>query len=242
MLIERRPLRFLLVAAAILGAVIAVQTVETRASSQTPAKERCKRYERHALTENSRAVVVWIREADEPELPPTLSICRRRDGRIASLDAPIDFTSAFPPPTISLVGTKVAYAFQIGPSNAPQNPGELDEYITIIAVYDIENRRQRLIYRVGPARLMKIGSLVLSKRGSLAWIACPEPDRGPDQARLGPTCDGPGARDYVYVLPRGESRPRRVGAGRRIDPNSLKRMGDAITWREGRGWKRASFR
>jgi len=235
--------RAVLIAATLLGgAIAAIQTVETRASVQIAAKDRCKRYERHALLQDTSAVVVWIREfEEEPELPLTLSTCRRRDGEIGSLDSPIDRTTAFPPPAITLVGGKVAYALQIGPTNAPDDPGR-DEYVTVIMIRDIQTNGDRYVFRVGPARLMKIGSLVLSARGSVAWIACPEPHREPERARFGPTCDRRGALDYVYVQRAGESRPRRVGAGRKIDPNSLKRMGDAITWREGRGWKRARFR
>ena len=232
-----RPTAGLLVAAAMFGGAVAVETVVVQASIRSAAEDRCKRYEKRALSKNSRAVVLWIRSS-EPELSPTLSTCRRRDGQIGSLDSPIDGITAFPPPAISLVGGRVAFALQVAPSNAPDDSG-LDEYITTIGIYDIETDRQRFVRRVGPARLMKIGSLVLSDRGSMAWIACPEPRREPERARFGPTCDRPGSRDYVYVLPKGESRPRRVGTGRRIDPNSLKRRGDAITWRDGRSSKQA---
>jgi hypothetical protein len=74
----------------------------------------------------------------------------------------------------------------------------------------------------------KVGSLVVTAAGDIAWITCKARYAG--SATFGPDCLRRGALDRVYLWPVGQARPRIVERGRTIEPQSLRRRGQRVFW------------
>jgi hypothetical protein len=83
-----------------------------------------------------------------------------------------------------------------------------------------------------PNQLVKVGSLRVSRGGTLVWIACPERRLTKLTGSRKPNCVRPGDRDTVYLRIRG--RPlKRLDHGRTIDPSSLRLRSGRASWLHG---------
>jgi hypothetical protein len=90
--------------------------------------------------------------------------------------------------------------------------------------------------RAGYKANARVGSLVVRPSRAIAWIACPPPKRS---GRA--TCEKPGHRDTVYSARSYFSGRHRVAVGNNIDPRSLRRDGDRISWKQGNSRRSAPF-
>jgi hypothetical protein len=156
------------------------------------------------------------------------------------MDGPLENVFAFLPPAISLSGTVIGYATNgcpFGPDDGRSRCG------TGVTAEDLTNGQILQGRSAGPRdnALVKVGSLQVNKRGSLAWITCPERgDRHDAFGKRSPNCVRSGDLDSVWRLDIGERDPELLDRGRSIDPSSLRRSGPRITWLH--GGKRRSAR
>jgi hypothetical protein len=89
-------------------------------------------------------------------------------------------------------------------------------------------------------RLAKVGSVRVTRRGSLIWIACPEKRGSKLTGSREPTCVRPGARDGVYLSAAPAGTPlKRLDRGRTIYPGSLRLKAGRATWRHGSRYRHA---
>ncbi len=144
----------------------------------------------------------------------------------------------FPRPAISLAGPYVGYA--VDTDTDPSAPGGR---MTYVEVDDLRPQQPGfevpgLVVSAGPRRVARVGSLKVSRLGSVAWIACPAPSDGPLAADPHGSCARPGAYDHVYRATLGRQGNPRVTVldkGRSIDPRSLRRARRlSVAWRHGR--------
>jgi hypothetical protein len=178
----------------------------------------------------SNGVVVVLRE------PKTSGggafACTLRTGNFVHLDAPAEGSVAFPRPALALAGYKLAYAVDT----------LTNENDASTRVYVIDTRKPDFEAQAEGSRVStqsKVGSLVLSPSGATAWISCDVEQEG--NGRIGRRCARPGALDRVFRLGAGSSKPRLLAKGRKIDPASLKRRGNRISWSDGGRTKTASL-
>ena len=150
----------------------------------------------------------------------------------------------FPPPALALSSRTLAYAA------STESERQADHYLTRIHV-DRFFRQSEQGHREGWTSLhttragrgdqVKVGSTVVRPNGAVAWIACPM--RGSPSNSSGPTCIRPGydntlfrvlSKDLGRTVPVDEETStgyREVlDRGRGIDPRSLRRVGDRISW------------
>jgi hypothetical protein len=160
--------------------------------------------------------------------------CVHSIGRAHVLEDPFhERNFVFDPPAIQVRGTLVAYAVD--------NHGRAQTFIDAYDLrFDPESGRspaKGVPQRAGRSfGYVKVGSLSLTKRGSIAWIACPEdPDDGNPVANQRPGCVRPGRRDAVWVLPHDATKKVLLDRGRSIDPRSMTRRGLRFCWRRGGG-------
>jgi hypothetical protein len=143
----------------------------------------------------------------------------------------------FLPPALALARTVVGYAHEV-----------CDEEFCATSVIAIDMRHPH-DYRgdlngsyAGPPghRLVKVGSLRVTRRGSLIWIACPEKRHSKLTGSRKPTCVRAGARDAVYLSVPGGPAFKRLDRGTTIDPSSLELTAHHARWRHGHHWRRAT--
>jgi hypothetical protein len=161
----------------------------------------------------------------------------------------------FPPPALALAATTVAYA------RTSESDSDADVYFTRIFVERFFRQSEHghgegwsslHATRAGERDQVKVGSTVVRPNGAFAWIACPTKGRLTNSS--GPTCIRPGYSNTVFrVLSKdlGRSVPfdeetetgyREVlDRGRGIDPRSLRRSGDRVSWIKNGRWRYATL-
>ena len=167
--------------------------------------------------------------------------CAYSRGEVKPIDSPTELVYGYPPPALDLDGTVAVTAADYCPPDGECSTG--------IDALDLARPPETEMLRVIDAsppprfRAVKVGSLRVRNMGdtaALAWIACPE--RGNSEGTPRPNCVRPGDKDYVLVLGSRDRRPRIVDSGRTIDPSSLRRAGDRVTWRKGERLSSAPLR
>ena len=160
--------------------------------------------------------------------------CLKAFGSQVLLASDAEPAALFPAPAISLIGPYVGYA--VDTDTDTQSPGGRMTYVEVDDLRPQEPGQERagLVVSAGPLGVARVGSLKVSRRGAVAWIACPAPSTGPLAADPSGRCTRPGAYDRVYRAVLGSSGVARVkllDRGRTIDPRSLRRVRSGVAWR-----------
>jgi hypothetical protein len=170
---------------------------------------------------------------DDPSYAGATVSCELSTGNSVELDSPIEGEVVFSRPAIALAGSTVAYGVNV--NNAE---GELSTYVRVIDARKLNGDA------IGAGQSFmtypKVGSVVVRKTGSVAWIACEVRFFGNPTSRR-PECDRPGAVDRVYRARNG-GRARLLDKGRDIDPESLRLTGSRVSWRSGGRVRSASLK
>jgi hypothetical protein len=165
---------------------------------------------------------------------PQRLACSTATGEVFPLDNPSGNVYAFP--SVAARGDLVAYAVN--------EPSDTDIVTTIrVASADrFESPDTREVLTrfefAGATTETKVGRVVLSRRGGVAWTTCPASPSSV-RATLHPTCLRAGARVRVWRWLAGERRPRAIARGNAIDPQSLRLSGSRLSWTE-RGRRRSA--
>jgi hypothetical protein len=170
-----------------------------------------------------------------------LFACSRRTSKQYLLDDPLGDIHAFP--SVAARGHYVAWAVNV-PSDT--------EITTTVNVAD-----ERKFGKEDPAEAVvrndaaqytadetsaKVGRVVVSDRGEVAWTTCPATDPSSAIASPKPNCVRPGALDRVFKLTAKTRHPKLLAKGRRIDPRSLRLSGNTLTWTNAGRGQRAPLR
>jgi hypothetical protein len=135
----------------------------------------------------------------------------------------------FPRRTIALAGPLVAYAYDFTGENEPTDEFPQQTQLVVRDLRDEVSGVNRRAY-VEDARTGELAATRLRADGAVAWISCPSNQSA--YGRLSPACERPGGRlKHVWALDSTLDEPRRLDAGRRIDPHSLTLSGSELTWR-----------
>ena len=158
--------------------------------------------------------------------------CLLATGHSVRLDDPRDDDSyAYPKPALAANGSEIAYAVDVvGPYNQSNVDG------TKIVVFDLASATtpdKAVRFDASEGDSARVGSVVASQSGSVAWIVCPFKG-GTSEGSPRPNCTTAG-RSYNRVLTRsaGSTESQVVDGGSDIYPRSLKLDGSNITWRAG---------
>ena len=163
--------------------------------------------------------------------------CHRATGTQVLLASDAEPAALFPRPAISLRGPYVGYA--VDTDTEPAEPGGRMTYVEVddLRPQDPDSETVGLVASAGPRRVARVGSLKVSPRGAVAWIACPAPRDNPLAADPSGQCKRPGANNRVYrarLTRAGVTRVELLDRGRSIDPASLRRARDGrVAWRKG---------
>jgi hypothetical protein len=190
------------------------------AASGGKAATTCDTAGEKVLLQNSVAVVTL--EKDQ------ILGCSKENGNRTEFPVGQDLTTSLPP-AMALRGHYLGFV------EAFADIQDLD--VTVKATdlrYDRDTQRPVILFSADPgsvANFKEVGSVAVSSRGSLAWINCPESNSV--DAQISPSCRRPGLQDIIYRFDAGSGKLARVASGRNIDPDSLKRVGGSIRWRQG---------
>ena len=160
--------------------------------------------------------------------------CLRSTGKTIRLDRPRgDEGYSYPPPALAVRGTQIAYAIDM--VGDPVAGGDSTE----VQVRDFGSAPSR------PLRLRqysdeRVGSVRVSTRGGVTWIACQ--DDGLYEGTPRPGCVRAGARDSVYKRDSSADHAVELDHGRSIDPRSLRLQAGTITWTSGGRTRSAPLR
>jgi hypothetical protein len=168
--------------------------------------------------------------------------CLRSTGSQVLLASDAEPAAIFPLPAISLIGPYVGYA--VDTDTDTSGPGGRMTYVEVDDLRPQEPGHEQagLVVTAGRRDVARVGSLKVSSHGSVAWIACPAPPDGPLASDPNGACTKPGvyARVFKAVLDaEGEAHVKELDKGRRIDPNSLRRVHMGVAWRHN-GKRRAA--
>jgi hypothetical protein len=171
--------------------------------------------------------------------------CLRRTGSQVLLASDAEPAALFPRPSISLNGPYVGYA--VDTDTDPSAPGGRMTYVEVDDLRPQEPGSESvgLVTNAGPRKVARVGSLKVSPRGSVAWIACPAPRDNQLAADPAGNCSRPGAGDRVYraSLDRGGAvHVKLLDRGRVIDPHSMRRTRTGVAWRHGEKVRLAKLR
>jgi hypothetical protein len=163
--------------------------------------------------------------------------CHKPSGETKELGNSFIGDYPFLPPAIGLSGPVIGYADE-----------ECDEEYCATGTLAIDMRHPHdyrgdlngSYAREKGHRLAKVGSLRVTRRGSLIWIACPEKHGAKLTGSREPTCVRPGARDGVYLSVPKRPYLKRLDHGRMIDPSSLRLTGHRARWLHGTHWRHAT--
>jgi hypothetical protein len=173
---------------------------------------------------NRRIKLYTRRDAHGHDDP--LYACKRPEGRRELLIGGPEFLW-FEPPAIALSGQVAAVTTRVF------DPTEATE--TAIYVFDLaapRNKDMKRAIQVGFGD--DVGSVAVNASYDVALIECPPVGTSSDNDVPGPQCLKPGrTTSFVYVVRAGQDRLKEIDHGRRIDPLSLRRHGDRITWVKG---------
>jgi hypothetical protein len=165
----------------------------------------------------------------DPTTPMRVSGCALGQP-VLPLDEPGDLVFAFRGTALALAGHVAGYAAE----SCDVATGDCFSDVFAVDLAQPDFTKQRLVghraARFGQG-VVKVGSLRVTRTGSLAWITCPErTPHGLLSAARKPNCVHPGDRDTVISLTIGASAVQILDAGKRIDPSSLQLRGSRLTW------------
>jgi hypothetical protein len=162
--------------------------------------------------------------------------CHKASGEALILGDSFIGDYPFLPPAIALAGPVIGYADELCDEES------CDTSVSAIDMRHPHDYRGNLNGSYGGPpgqRLVKVGSLRVTRKGSLIWIACPEKRHSRLTGSRRPNCVRAGARDAVYrSLSRGEL--ERLDRGKTIDPSSLRLTRHRASWRHGHHWRHAN--
>lgn len=164
--------------------------------------------------------------------------CLRSSGNRVLLASDAEPSALFPRPAISLYGPYVGYA--VDTDADPSAPGGRMTYVEVDDLRPQEPGQEiaGLVVSAGPRDVARVGSLKVSRTGSVAWIACPAPSEGPLASDPDGRCARPGAYARVFrarLRDDGSARVDQLDKGRAIDPASLRRaQHSSVAWEKGR--------
>jgi hypothetical protein len=217
--------------ASILGAALIVGL--SAVGPGAAAVNRCSAKDTRTLRENKYVRVYASPNRSGIRRKFDTVACSKLSGKGFGLDAPSLEYYAFIPHAISLRGNTVGVAVE-------SRCGGEGLCATAVQAYDMRfagTARDTLNGGdAGPRhrRLVKVGSLRVTRSGTLVWISCPEPSKSRLSGSQHPNCVRAGDKDRVYTL--GASRSARLkllDSGRTIDPSSLSLEADVATWKHG---------
>lgn len=205
---------------AIAGAVAAalILAAGAAAAEERPYPTSCEPDGVPLVAESKTATLFIQRTQGTPST--TLFGCRRADTRISELGLRDPDEAYFAPPAISLAGSRAGWALDTYDRDGDR--------VTYVIVADLAQPADERVVKAG-TRYPKVGSLRVHPDGGVAWITCPSDDDSPRGSQR-PNCTKAGALDRVYALDAGATKPRLLDRSRAIDPRSLRRKGDRISW------------
>lgn len=223
------------VVAAASGTVLALQLPPSGASA---SKTKCARPGTTTLLANRQARV-FKRNRSGVKIG-----CLLATGKRTGLDLPPDVV-AYPRPALALAGPIVGYATEGtgDPDARPDTRIQVVDLRTGGSPSDYAGSREDLPFATSRANFYdaKVGSLRVKTNGAVAWIACrTEQNFEEEWGDPRPSCVRPGAFDEVRKLEPGDSEPKTLDTGRRIDPRSLRLHGDRLYWLQ-RGKRRSAI-
>lgn len=173
------------------------------------------------LLQNSVAVVTL--EKDQ------ILGCSKENGNRSEFPVGQDLTTSLPP-AMALRGHYLGFV---------QAFSDIQDLEVTVKAVDLRTYRSPAqgrvtLFSADPGSVLnvkEVGSVAVSSRGSLAWINCPESNNV--DAQISPSCRRPGLQDIIYRFDAGSGKLARIASGRNIDPDSLKRVGGSIRWRQG---------
>lgn len=191
------------------------------AASRGTADATCDTVGEKVLLQNSVAVVTL--EKDQ------ILGCSKENGNRSEFPVAQDLTTSLPP-AMALRGHYLGFV---------QAFADIQDLEVTVKAVDLRTYRtpaqgRVTLFSADPGNVLnvkEVGSVAVSSRGSLAWINCPESNNV--DAQISPSCRRPGLQDIIYRFDAGSGKLVRVASGRNIDPDSLKRVGGSIRWRQG---------
>ena len=149
----------------------------------------------------------------------------------------------FPPPAVSISGRAVGWAVNaVNEDTGPVGGGrvtliERGRYFTPGESPHRRGWATATAPKAGYWPNSRVGSLVVRPSRSVAWISC-----RPLRFNHGrETCDKSGQPDTVYFAPHYYSTRHKLAVGSDIDPRSLRRDGDRVSWKQGGHRRSAPF-
>jgi hypothetical protein len=222
--------------------LVAAGGLAANAGSRVAASAgKCAGGRTHTLVENSHVLVYSIPSSAGDERKFDVVACAKATVKRIALDDPEESDYAFLPPAIGLTGSVVGHAEE---SSCGVDYGCL----TAVEAHDMRFAgTRRDLLNGGPAgppghRLVKVGSLRVTRSGALIWISCPERARQAGiRGSQKPNCLRAGAMDRVYTYRTRTGPLKRLDSGRSIDPGSLRLHGHRASWAHGNKRKHATL-
>jgi hypothetical protein len=226
--------RALAAVAAVAATVAGAGATALGAGSTAPSDRPCEQDGSTTLAQSRVARVYQIERRRGDRATLYTYGCLRSTGSQVLLASDAEPAALFPPPAISLSGPYVGYAV-----DTDTDPAASGGRMTYVEVDDLRPQQPGqevagLVVSAGPRSVARVGSLKVSRRGSVAWIACPAPRNSPLAADPSGGCTRPGAYDRVYrasLTRDGTTRLDLLDKGRTIDPHSLRRVHRGVAWR-----------
>jgi hypothetical protein len=183
-------------------------------SATTPPQARCPPSHSHVILRNSHAAVYDLHHDG-------ILACSAHESFVSLTDGALGL-----PPLMDLNGIVVGFV------------GGDEESDIIVGAVALRPDDKGFQYSTNVPRPMRYGSLRVSRRGSIAWIGCPLaaqhafPRNGkPPSVSSEPNCIKPGRSvDTVYLVRPDHSDAKKLDSGAQMDPRSLRRKGNTLTW------------
>jgi hypothetical protein len=219
--------------AAVSAAALAAACASTPAT-EAAADQPCEPAGSTTLAQTPRARVYQVERRRGDRATLYTYGCLRSSGSQLLLASDAEPAALFPSPAISLSGPYAGYAV-----DTDTDPLARGGRMTYVEVDDLRPQQPGqevagLVVSAGPRSVARVGSLKVSRRGAVAWIACPAPRDGPLAADPGGGCTRRGAYDHVYrasLRRDGSADVDLLDKGRAIDPHSLRRVHGGVAWR-----------
>jgi hypothetical protein len=214
--------------------LVAAGGVAASAGSPVAASAgKCGGGHTRTLVENSQVRVYSVPSSAGVQRKFDVVACAKETGKRISLDVPEENDYAFLPPAIGVSGSVVGHAEE-------SHCGVQGDCLTGVQAHDMRFAgTRRDLLNGGPAgpaghRLVKVGSLRVTRSGALIWITCPESARRAGiRGSQKPNCVRAGAMDRVYTYRTRTGPLKRLDSGRSIDPSSLRLHGNRASWKHG---------
>ena len=236
-----------MLAHAVVALVIAAVALALVASPASPADRPCEPDGSRTLASTRLARVYQVERSRGGHTTLYTYGCLRSAGSPVLLASDAEPSALFPGKAISLIGPYVGYAVDTD-TDTSSSGGRM----TYVEVDDLRpqapgHEQAGLVVAAGPRDVARVGSLKASRHGAVAWIACPAPSQGPLASDPSGACTRPGTYARVFrarLDADGVAHVDELDKGRRIDPDSLRRLsrGRGVVWRHGKKTRGAKMR